>query len=554
MQARLILLQMIQFMPPFDADVSIRLGSSNNLFSNIVFLHNATSLDLTNNSGSGNNLSNVEFRMAFGNIMFPGVIQLINETNITTDHFNISQNNAFLNSSNLTFLNTSAQITLTNITFLNPIVKIDVNDSGVFEPCNATQCVNISYNNGVFIFNVSSFTTYKAAEGADDLDGDGVPDVNDTLAGVEDNVTKEGVTDLNITVGGNASNGTFTGMQEVIFKDGATLLLNFSHNFSNSTLNLTTFTIRKNAKSLVVNTSGQVSNKTLFLPKIAFIALCAKDAEIDSADEITTDCSGPFEILLTACLGNAGGVTVDNVTCKDDGALLSFSNLRFSGVSGSTASGGSSSGGGGGGSASRYYNTLSRSGILRSQELAISDTVGTVKLVSPGIEYNYTIAGLDASTFISAIGKNNITLDLMPNSLVIDLTRLSTVKHDVDNDGFYDLAIRVLGISSNLATLEFKPIHEEVGIEPDPQPGLTGTGDEKLTTGKSDTDVMAPTARFDNPAEVAVEPSNERSGQQLIIAASGTPWLFGLLGLIVIVGIAGCFYRKEIKLWIRKKR
>jgi len=43
-------------------------------------------------------------------------------------------------------------------------MRVDFDDDGTFEDCTAPQCVNESYNGSTFVFNVSSFTSYTAAE------------------------------------------------------------------------------------------------------------------------------------------------------------------------------------------------------------------------------------------------------------------------------------------------------------------------------------------------------------------------------------------------------
>jgi len=362
--------------------ISIQTNSNNSVFTNTV-LSNAIKWILTQ-STTASNFTNTTFETLNGSIRLPDLVMINGSHDINFENLNISQNKAFLNSTDLTSLNVSAQITLNDITFGNPRPLVDFEDDGTFAVCAAAQCTEVSFGAGVFVFDVTSFTSYSSEQ-----------------------------------------------------------------------------------------------------------------------------------TPVAAPVGSSGG---------------------------------------GGGASRYYYYAQSRQGAFRSQSIGLTDTSATVKLVSPGIVYTYTIQNVNASTFISAISKTNITLDLMPNNIIIDLTVFSTVKHDVDDDGFYDLAIKVLGISSNLATLKFTPIHEKVDVPLDPTPAFTGTGEEEFTTGKADTEEMAPVANFNEP-EPTAEPLGERSGQQVVtIAASGfsTVWLFGLLGFIVVVGLVGGYYRKEINRWVRK--
>ncbi|MBI4146977.1 DUF11 domain-containing protein, partial [Candidatus Woesearchaeota archaeon] len=94
----------------------------------------------------------------FGNFTMSGA------HSITRAKFNVSSNNTFVNSTNLSFLNTSAQITLRGLSFTDPRPRVDFNDDGVFEQCNPPQCVEVSFTGGVYVFNVSSFTSYAAGE------------------------------------------------------------------------------------------------------------------------------------------------------------------------------------------------------------------------------------------------------------------------------------------------------------------------------------------------------------------------------------------------------
>lgn len=190
-----------------------------------------------------------------------------------------------------------------------------------------------------------------------DTDGDGVPDVNDTLEGDESDVTVSGVTALNITIGGNSTNGSFAGSQEVLFYDGTDLLMNFSHNFSAAEIDLSKVSIEITSLSIVVNMSGQLlEKKTLYIKDNSFVGLCVKDDEIASVSEISFGCTGTNETDFTSCLGNSIGVTSGSLTCYDQGSIIKVENLTYSGIKGIQAAvpPAPSSGGGGGGGKRRY--------------------------------------------------------------------------------------------------------------------------------------------------------------------------------------------------------
>lgn len=179
-----------------------------------------------------------------------------------------------------------------------------------------------------------------------DADHDGLPDSTDPLWYNESNVTTSGVTRLNITVDGNATNESYSGVEEVRFYDGQTILFNFSHNFTQSDLDLSKVKITKTTTSLVINLSGQLQgNKTVYITDNNFIKLCVKDAQVSSIAEVSAGCDGVNETDFTSCLG--GSATIGGLTCTDLGSTIRVEHLRHSAIVGTQAtpspSGGSSS-------------------------------------------------------------------------------------------------------------------------------------------------------------------------------------------------------------------
>ena len=139
-----------------NSNEAIRIGSStnNNLNNNII----ETNSTWIFNNAAGNNISNTTFRTVQGNINVTTNVTLGSET-INVNKLNITSNRAFLNSTNLTFLNQSAQITLNNVN--SSVLLVDFEDDGTYNLCNATQCQLVSFSGGTVIFNVSSFTSYS---------------------------------------------------------------------------------------------------------------------------------------------------------------------------------------------------------------------------------------------------------------------------------------------------------------------------------------------------------------------------------------------------------
>jgi hypothetical protein len=210
-------------------------------------------------------------------------------------------------------------------------------------------------NSGIIFVNVTNST-----EPVNDIDGDGIPDYADMLYYNESNVTSSGLTSLNIAVDGNTNidSSGWIGTYSVEFFDSGEEFMNFTHNFSLNKIDLSKVSIEKTALSIVVNLSGQLAvgeKKTLYLDDNSFVSLCVKDAEIASVSEISASCNGVNEANFTSCLGNSSGVTINSITCYDEGTRIRVENLSYSGIKGTQSSGTSPSGGGGGGGVIACY-------------------------------------------------------------------------------------------------------------------------------------------------------------------------------------------------------
>jgi hypothetical protein len=119
---------------------------------------------ISSNAGALNNFTNTTFATVSGSIRMIDLFNLNQTQDVNRNRLNVSFNRARVNATNLTFLNTTAQIVLNAITFTTPVPAVDLEDDGTFVQCSAPRCVNVSFVNNVFTFNVSSFTTYAAQE------------------------------------------------------------------------------------------------------------------------------------------------------------------------------------------------------------------------------------------------------------------------------------------------------------------------------------------------------------------------------------------------------
>ncbi|HLF54483.1 MAG TPA: right-handed parallel beta-helix repeat-containing protein [Candidatus Nanoarchaeia archaeon] len=137
--------------------------SENNSFSNTT-IEVGFVWKVTGATSTGNNFSNTTFNATNGSIRILSNYTMPNVTSVNTSNLDISFNNAFLNSTNLSFLNLSAQIILRSITFLNPQPIVDFEDDGTFINCSASICTEVSFANNVYVYNVTRFTNYSSAE------------------------------------------------------------------------------------------------------------------------------------------------------------------------------------------------------------------------------------------------------------------------------------------------------------------------------------------------------------------------------------------------------
>lgn len=144
--------------------VGAEAGAENNSFTNVTLRANGTwvqsATTAVNQSFTQARFDNFSAgNLFFDNFTLPGD-SLVGQSNLS-----VGANTTFLNSSQLPFLNVSAQITLRSLPFNNPLPLVDENDTGVFLPCDSSRCTVISSGAGIIVFNVTGFTSYAASEG-----------------------------------------------------------------------------------------------------------------------------------------------------------------------------------------------------------------------------------------------------------------------------------------------------------------------------------------------------------------------------------------------------
>jgi sporulation protein YlmC with PRC-barrel domain len=294
--------------------LNISVNDSLNNIKSVLILINATISEAPNsilNSPSENYLNNSAHSE---NITF---------NCLATDSFNLSNISLYLtNSSNQNFI-------LNQTSSLTGVSNSSYWTLGLAEGVYTWNClVYDSDSNLDWAENRSLIINFS------DMDGDNISDVMDKLIGNESNVIVSGnISNLNITVGGAPASGSFEDVQEIVFFDFNETILNFSHNFTDGELDLTKIYIVKDENYLIINLSGQLQqnfNKTIYLRDNNFIELCVKDAEVASISEVTNDCNGANETSFNSCLGNSTGVTINGLTCSDEGSIIRVDNLRYS--------------------------------------------------------------------------------------------------------------------------------------------------------------------------------------------------------------------------------
>jgi len=169
-----------------------------------------------------------------------------------------------------------------------------------------------------------------------DEDGDGVSDDNDSVIGSPDNVTLEGYVNLQVTIGSydaNDSNAsTVTGNQTVTFISEGNPIVEFDKDFTNSSLSMPDITIKKeisdDRQGMVVQ--GLSETKTIYIDKFNDDgALCVKDADINSIDDISSDCTGVNEVFFGRC---EDGETVGNYACSVENGRYKIEGMLHSGA------------------------------------------------------------------------------------------------------------------------------------------------------------------------------------------------------------------------------
>ena len=136
--------------------------------SNFTVVKNDTYLNPTawinQTSDSNTTFSNITFRTENGSLRYNQTIFVNGTLVLSLAELNITNNKIYLNASNATMFNTSADLllNLSGLDINNAFAYVDYDHDNVYSNCFADVCTNTSYTNSVFTFNVSHWTSFKA--------------------------------------------------------------------------------------------------------------------------------------------------------------------------------------------------------------------------------------------------------------------------------------------------------------------------------------------------------------------------------------------------------
>ncbi len=301
----------------------------NNTFTNTTLLTNGTWFS-TNGDGLNNSFTNTVFVSFNGTIRILPTVQLPNATTVDVRQLNVSFNRAHLNSSNLSFLNTTGQITLTGAVSNQPLV--DFEDDNTFTLCDASICTVQSFAGGALIFNVTHFTTYSSTAGNSNLtltktdSPDPVNASSNLSYQISVNVTSDSPSNITLTdqypaqvIFLTAQPSPITGTNDTFIIGNLTNGSSFSVNITVLVLNVTNGTVINNTANISFQNASGVTffatvteNTTVRAQVIQFNLTNVTLTKTDSPDPVNA--SGILNYTVTV---NATADSPANITLTD---------------------------------------------------------------------------------------------------------------------------------------------------------------------------------------------------------------------------------------------
>ncbi len=150
---------------PSSAGINL-LGGNHSRFINNTFVNMVQWIQLSN-PNEDLNFTNNTFVTGNGTMRFTGTgtVNFSSSLNVSASVLNMSFNRIFVNTTNVSFLNTSAFITLAGVNFILPLPTVDFNDTNNFVTCPANTCTRQTSGVSTAKFNVSHFTGFGTQEG-----------------------------------------------------------------------------------------------------------------------------------------------------------------------------------------------------------------------------------------------------------------------------------------------------------------------------------------------------------------------------------------------------
>ncbi len=340
--------------------------------------------------GNTHNFTNTTFTTLNGSINFFSNFTMSGEQDITQVKLNVSFNRAFLNSSNLTFLNTSAEITLRGINFTDPKPIYDPEDDGTFVDCPASICQEISFVNNVSVFNVTQFTSYSTNETQLACPADISASTNLTQ-NLSSNGTCFTITnsDLTLDCAGFTVAGNETGIginatdrSNVAIKN--CLIINFSNNIllegTNNSFLINNSLFNSSSNTLYITSSNNNSVLNTTVSTTAGAAILLSTAHNNTIANSTVFSNNSYGILLTLSHNNLlmnNTVSVNSSLGAITATLSNFNNIRYANATGNDGSGIELSGSSTNNNITNSVATSSNNGILiASDSNNVFDSVG----------------------------------------------------------------------------------------------------------------------------------------------------------------------------------
>ncbi len=274
-------------------------------------------------ANDSNNASiNYSFNLTILNVNQAPILQNISNITINeSDNLTITLNASDFDQDNLTYFINNTEFTQNNNTFTWQTTIL---------------------NSGEYYFNVtasdgslnSSILVYALIIDTEDTDNDGINNTQDNLIG---NINSIQTLVTNLTIYINSSDNvtkSFNQIEYVQLKRNNITLIEFSFNFSNK-LNLSNITFDTQTTNTTANyvlvknlnlQSGTTKNFTLTKYVFTTNALCIKDAEIDSINNISSACDQSGETRLS-CPGTSG-----QYTCTFNNSVYKVTGLTHSGA------------------------------------------------------------------------------------------------------------------------------------------------------------------------------------------------------------------------------